>query len=144
MWLPNVDINKSLNLELLLSAEDFTKFLAMEDWRHNELHKAVWRNRFSFAKSTVPSKSPKFWVLFVSMFKATPSKHFHWFKRFSKFQWSAWLGVPRAGPVLCNYLAPPYSRRINTTPERQCVTCVINFWILIISIHTSRFGNRIK
>ena len=30
------------------------------------------------------------------------------------------------------------------TPERQCVTCVTNFWILIISIHTCRLGNRIK
>ena len=30
------------------------------------------------------------------------------------------------------------------TPERQWVTCVTKFWILIISIHTSRFGNRIK
>ena len=30
------------------------------------------------------------------------------------------------------------------TPEKQCVMCVTNFWILIISIHTSRFGNRIK
>ena len=30
------------------------------------------------------------------------------------------------------------------TPERHCVTCVTNFWIFIISIHTSRFGNRIK
>ena len=29
-------------------------------------------------------------------------------------------------------------------PEKQCVTCVTNFWILIISIHTSRFGNRIN
>ena len=29
-------------------------------------------------------------------------------------------------------------------PERQCLTCVTNFWILIISIHTSRFGSRIK
>ena len=26
------------------------------------------------------------------------------------------------------------------TPERQCVTCVIYLWILIISIHPSRFG----
>ena len=62
-----------------------------------------------------------------------------------KFRWLAWLGVPRAGPALRNYPAPPYSRRINTIrQERQCVTCVTNFWILIISIHTSRFGNRIK
>ena len=27
------------------------------------------------------------------------------------------------------------------TPERQCVMCVTNFWISIISIHTSRFGS---
>ena len=46
----------------------------------------------------------------------------------AKFQWSVW----------------PYSRLINTIRQRQCVTCVTNFWILIISIHTSRFGNRIK
>ena len=30
------------------------------------------------------------------------------------------------------------------TPERQCVTFFTNFWILIISINTNRFGNRIK
>ena len=30
------------------------------------------------------------------------------------------------------------------TPERQCVACVNNLWIVIISVHTSRFGNRIK
>ena len=63
----------------------------------------------------------------------------------AKFRWSAWLGSPQAGPALWNYPAPPYSRRINTIRQKgQCVTCVTNFWILIISIHTSRFGNRIK
>ena len=36
----NVDTNKTQNLELLLDASDFTKFLAMEDFKH-ELHKAV-------------------------------------------------------------------------------------------------------
>ena len=53
-----------------------------------------------------------------------------------KFWCSAWLGKPRAGPALWNYLAPPYSRHI----EGQCVTCITYLWILIISIHTSRFG----
>ena len=62
----------------------------------------------------------------------------------AKFRWSAWLGAPQAGPALWNYPVPPYSRYKYYTPERQCVTCVTNFWILIISIHTSRFGNRIK
>ena len=38
-----------------------------------------------------------------------------------------------------------YSRRVNTIRQKGSAwTCVTNFWILIISIHTSRFGNRIK
>ena len=53
----------------------------------------------------------------------------------AKFRWSAWLDGPRAGLG---------GRRFESTPERQCVTCVTKFWILIISIHTSRLGNRIK
>ena len=38
----NVDTNKTQNLELLLDdADDIAKFLAMEDFKRNELHKAV-------------------------------------------------------------------------------------------------------
>ena len=37
----NMDTNKSQNLELLLDADDFVKFLAMEDFQHYELTKAV-------------------------------------------------------------------------------------------------------
>ena len=37
----NVDTNKTQNLELLLDAADLAKFLAMEDFKHYELHKAV-------------------------------------------------------------------------------------------------------
>ena len=39
----NVDTNKTQNLELLLDAADFAKFLTMEDFMHYELHKAVGR-----------------------------------------------------------------------------------------------------
>ena len=59
----------------------------------------------------------------------------------AKFWWLAWLGAPWAGPALWNYLAPLYSRHINNIRQKDSVT---NFWILIISIHPSRFGNRIK
>ena len=41
----NVDTDKSRNLELLLDAPDFAKFLEMEDFKHYELHKAVERNK---------------------------------------------------------------------------------------------------
>ena len=37
----NVDTNKTQNLELLLDAADFAKFLTMEDFKHYELHKAM-------------------------------------------------------------------------------------------------------
>ena len=37
----NVDIEKSQNLDLLLDAADFAKFLAMEDFKNYELHKAI-------------------------------------------------------------------------------------------------------
>ena len=37
----NVDTNKTHNLQFLLDAADFAKFLAMEDFEHNKLHKAV-------------------------------------------------------------------------------------------------------
>ena len=36
-----MDTNKTQNLELLLDATDFPKFLTMEDFKHYELHKAV-------------------------------------------------------------------------------------------------------
>ena len=50
-----------------------------------------------------------------------------------KFQCSAWLGAHRRRRIAEMYKF--------YTPERQCVTCVNNFWILIICIHTSRFGS---
>ena len=37
----NVDTDKAQNLELLLDAPDFAKFLASEDFKHYELYKAV-------------------------------------------------------------------------------------------------------
>ena len=37
----NVDTNKTRNLELLLDADDIAKFFTMEDFKHDELHKAV-------------------------------------------------------------------------------------------------------
>ena len=39
----NVDTRKTQNLELLLDAADFAKFLAMEDFKHDVLHEAVGR-----------------------------------------------------------------------------------------------------
>ena len=39
----NVNTKKTQNLELFLDAADFAKFLAMEDFKHYELHKAVGR-----------------------------------------------------------------------------------------------------
>ena len=72
----------------------------------------------------------------------------------AKFRWSVWLGVPRAGPVLWNYPEPPNSRRINTIRQKGSAWRVLPTFayfkyskvgkIKIISIHTSRFGNRIK
>ena len=56
----------------------------------------------------------------------------------AKFRWSARLGMPWCFEITRR------RRIVDYTPERQCMTCVTNFWILIISIHTSRFGNRIK
>ena len=38
-----MDTNKTQNLELLLGAADFAKFLLIEDFKHYELHKAVER-----------------------------------------------------------------------------------------------------
>ena len=59
----------------------------------------------------------------------------------SPSRYSAWLGVPRAGPALWNYPAPPYSRRINTICQKGGAWRVLpTFEILIISIHTSRLG----
>ena len=37
----NVDTNNTQNLELLLDAADFAKFLTMEDFKQYELHKDV-------------------------------------------------------------------------------------------------------
>ena len=37
----NVDTNKTQNFELLLDATDFPNFLAMEDFKQCELHKAM-------------------------------------------------------------------------------------------------------
>ena len=48
MWLWMWTENKTRNLELLLGAVDFVKFLVMEDFKHYELHKVVERNRIGF------------------------------------------------------------------------------------------------
>ena len=37
----NVNTGKTQELELLLDATDFAKFLVMEDFKHYELHKAM-------------------------------------------------------------------------------------------------------
>ena len=37
----NMDTKKTQNLELLLDAVDFAKFLVMKDFKHYDLHKAV-------------------------------------------------------------------------------------------------------
>ena len=40
----NVDTYKTQNLEILLEAADFAKFLAMENFKHYDVRKAVGRN----------------------------------------------------------------------------------------------------
>ena len=39
----NVGTKKTQNLELMLNAANFAKFLATEDFKHYELHKAMGR-----------------------------------------------------------------------------------------------------
>ena len=39
----NVDTDKTQNLELLLDADDFAEYLAMEDFKHYDLHKTTNR-----------------------------------------------------------------------------------------------------
>ena len=53
----NVDTDKTQNLELLLNAADFAKFLAMEDSKHYELHKTMGRKKDWIRTSEVSSNT---------------------------------------------------------------------------------------
>ena len=54
----NVDTNKTQNSELVVDAADFSKFLAMEDFKHYELPKSMGSKQDGFGPVMAKVSSP--------------------------------------------------------------------------------------